>query len=233
MRLLFLFLLLVNGAIYLWYTLQVDAAPQTAKRSQLSPRLMLLTEHDQPPQPIQTQSAKTESLDAVADEAAEPVEERFCFTLGPFMDEKAVGQVEQQLATQNHHYVRRASEHKEQIGYWVFLPPLGDLEQAREKAEELKLLGDKHFYVVKTPEEYANAISLGVFRDKANAERRHKQVKKMGYEPRIEGRFRQNPVYWLDYEQTDTETELVSDSLVGVKNLPRACEAVAAAVPLP
>ena len=81
--------------------------------------------------------------------------------------------------------------------------------------------------MVKTPVEYANSISLGVFRGRENAKRRYSQLKNLGYAVKLEGRYRQNPVTWLDYtEQSDSQI-LETDDLVGAQRLERACEVIA------
>jgi len=231
MRLLFLFLLLVNGFIYLWYSFYqqpVNAAPASIDTS--APRLVLLSEL--PPTVEDTTVAVTEPAETSGEvEDSEP--QKVCYTLGPFMNEKSVSQATQELMLSGRPFEKRASEKKEQIGYWVFFPQFRNRAAALEKAEELRLLGDKHFYVVKESAEYANAISLGVFSGRENALRRFREMKNLGYDVKLEGRYRQNPVYWIDYnEQTDTPS-LDMKVFVGAQSLPRACETIASSEPLP
>ncbi len=59
--------------------------------------------------------------------------------------------------------------------FWVMLPPYPDLNKATEAAATLKSLKVKDFFVVRSGE-YANAVSLGVFSTRANAERRKAQI---------------------------------------------------------
>ncbi len=227
MRLLFLFLVLVNGLIYLWYTLHSQPVQATAQIPfGDAPELVLLSEAGEVA-PVKEDI--TESLPEVVVDNT-PVQR--CYTLGPFMNKESMVGATQTLMLSGRAFEKRVSEKKEQIGYWVYLPPFATIDEAREKAQEFKLLGDKHFYVVKSPSEYVNAISLGVFKGKENAERRHRQIQNMGYEARLEGRFRQNPVFWLDYTEMPDTRELDTSEMVGAQRLPRSCETVASAATL-
>lgn len=59
--------------------------------------------------------------------------------------------------------------------FWVMLPPYPDLNKATEAAATLKSMKIKDFFVVRSGE-YANAVSLGVFSTRENAERRKAQI---------------------------------------------------------
>lgn len=233
MRLLFLFLLLVNSLIYLWYSFyqqQVNAEPATI--SIVAPKLVLLSEL----QPVEHEPAMVSQklLETETETNTENSQtHKLCYTLGPFMNNESVTEATQKLMLSGRPFEKRASKKKEQIGYWVFIPPFTTREAALEKAEELKLLGDKHFYVVKQSAEYANAISLGVFSARDNAKRRYRQLKNLGYDVKLEGRYRQNPVYWVDYTEQQDSQALNMQDFVSAQRLPRACETIASSEPLP
>lgn len=226
MRLLFLFLILINGLIYLWYTFYSEPLQATTQIPfGAAPKLVLLSEAGE----IKTtQEATDQGPPALSADVPDAPVQR-CYTLGPFMNKEIMVEASQTLTLSGRAFEKRVSEKKEQIGYWVYLPPFSSIEKAQEKAQEFKLLGDRHFYVVKSPSEYANAISLGVFRDKENAQRRHRQIRNLGYEARLEGRFRQNPVFWLDYTEIPDIQALDTREMVGAQRLPRSCETVASA----
>ena len=221
MRLLFLFLVLVNGLIYYWFTTNqqsVNAAP--AAPGDNAPKLVLLSESDR--------DFSSENIDAPTDQVAAKSDPRTCFTLGPFMNQESILEASEKLLLSGYPFTKRASEKKEQIGYWVYLPPFATLDAAQKKAQEFKLLGDKHYYVIKPPSDYAYGIALGVFKDRANAEKRHRQIKNLGYNARLEGRFRQNPVYWLDYVESDNGKGFDNSELPGSQIYSRACETTVA-----
>ena len=232
MRLLFLFLLLFNGLVYIWYAFSEQPVnASTLKLDPGLPKLVLLSEL--PP------SALVQDEPELASENEEPVTaevekpERLCYTLGPFMNNDDMVEASKKLILSGRPFEKRASEKREQIGYWVFIPPFNTREAATDVGEELKLLGEKELYIVKTPVEYKNAISLGVFKGKANAKRRYQQIKNMGYDVKLEGRFRQNPIYWLDYSESDNPQDLALADFVGAQRLARSCETVASSKPLP
>ncbi len=228
MRLLFLFLVLINGIVYLWFTANrqsVNAAPTIIPNGN-APRLVLLSESDR--------DFKSENTNTPTNHTAVELGSRACFTLGPFMNQESMLEASEKLILSGHSFEKRVSEKKEQIGYWVYLPPFEALDAAQEKAQEFKLLGDKHYYVVKPPSDYAYGISLGVFKSRENAEKRHRQIKNLGYDALLEGRFRQNPVYWLDYVESDNRESFDNSELPGSQIHPRVCETIIAdGQPLP
>jgi hypothetical protein len=230
MRLLFLFLLLVNALIFSWYNFNqqpLSAAPMSINTS--APRLVLISELP-PEQPSSIVVAEESPLTG---EQEKPVPQKQCFTLGPFMNNEDVASATEKLMLSGRPFEKRASEKKEQIGYWVYLPPFKNRDAAIQVAEEFKLLGDKHFYVVNTPAEYANAVSLGVFQGKSNAQRRYRQLKNLGYDVKLQGRYRQNPVYWLDYTEEADSQQINMQDFVGAQSLARSCEVIASSDPLP
>lgn len=230
MRLLFLFLLLVNALIYLWYSFNqqpLNAAPRNINTT--APRLVLISELP----PDTSASAVVVTEPQIPGEQQPAVPQKRCFTLGPFMNSDDVTSATEKLMLSGRPFEKRVSEKKEQIGYWVYLPPFENREAAVQKAEEFKLLGDKHFYVVKAPAEYANAISLGVFQGKSNAQRRYRQLKNLGYDVKLQGRYRQNPVYWLDYTEQEDIQSLDMQDFVGAQSLARSCEVIASSDSLP
>jgi hypothetical protein len=232
MRLLFLFLVLVNGLVYLWYTFHqqpLNASPVSLQGDY--PQLVLLSELPEESKivPIPDVVVPGETTET----AQKNIPQRSCYTLGPFMNSEDVSRAAEALMQSGRPIEKRASEKKEQIGYWVFIPPYSSREEAMVKAEELKLLGEKHLYVVKQPEEYKNAISLGVFKGKSNADRRFRQLKNLGYGVKLEGRYRQDPIYWIDYTEQQGSQALNIDGFVGAQRLTRPCETVASSGPLP
>lgn len=207
MRLLFLFLLLVNGLIYLWHT--TEDKPAAAAPPDAAPRLVLLTEAGRTPPPAYASAPATDA--------------ESCYTLGPFMNQESLRRGDAALTRAGHRFTRRVSRIKEQIGYWVYLPPFANADAAQQKAGELERLGELHFYIVRPPSEHANAISLGVFEDRANAEKRHRQMQTLGHNATLQPRFRQNPVYWLDYVAPAAAGNFDNSALTGTRVLPRVC----------
>jgi hypothetical protein len=234
MRLLFLFLVLVNGLVYLWYTLhQQPASASSHTLTGNHPKLVLLSELPDKSRVVPMPVTAVSVEEPEPEQSVRSVVKRSCYTLGPFMNDDDLSEAAKALIQSGRPIEKRASDKKEQIGYWVFIPPFPNREAALSKGEELKLLGEKHLYVVKKPEKYRNAISLGVFKGKTNAERRYRQMKNLGFDVKLEGRYRQNPVYWIDYSEQKDSQALPLEKFVGTQRLDRPCETVASSLPLP
>ena len=73
----------------------------------------------------------------------------------------------------------------------------------------------------------SNALSLGVFGLKKNADRRIDRISAFGYEVQSEPRYRNRTIFWLDYdEQENEDLGRLVDSLKtehGISRISRAC----------
>jgi len=92
----------------------------------------------------------------------------------------------------------RESRQNATRGFLVYLPAPNSREQSLAAARSLSAKGVRDYYVV-TAGEQQNSISLGLFKDRNNAERRRAQVAALGFAPAIVERNEEAPVYWLDY----------------------------------
>ena len=66
------------------------------------------------------------------------------------------------------------------VGYWVYIPPLGNKAAVRRKVGELKALGISEYFVVQTAGHWHNAISLGVFKTRESAQNYLNQLRPKG-----------------------------------------------------
>ena len=59
---------------------------------------------------------------------------------------------------------------EDNVGWWVFIPPLPSRQAANQKAVELKSLGVEDFFIVSEDSKWRNAIQFGLFKsqDAAN-----------------------------------------------------------------
>ena len=121
-----------------------------------------------------------------------------CTTLGPFTTAADMRAAMQALSPQ----VARIQYREEQVsrshGYWVYLPAAPNREAALDDARRLAAKGINDYYVV-TAGDTQNTISLGLFNDQANADRRLATVTREGFPARVEQRIDTAPTYWLDY----------------------------------
>lgn len=82
-------------------------------------------------------------------------------------------------------------------GYRVFLPAMADRDAALAAARRLSEAGMRDYYVVTAGSE-ENSVSLGLFRDLGNAEKRREEVRALGLEPRLEPRTDEVVRWWLE-----------------------------------
>jgi len=59
---------------------------------------------------------------------------------------------------------------EQDIGYWVYFPPLGNKAAVNRKIAEIKALGIREYFVVQASGYWHNAISLGVFKTREAAQ---------------------------------------------------------------
>jgi hypothetical protein len=131
-----------------------------------------------------------------------PVAIRRCYTLGPFEEIKAAESLLVRIQNAGFEASRRAITEHQPARYWVYLPSVGSQSGALKIAKELASKGIKDNYVI-TENENKNAISLGLFSKHAGARRRYQKIQALGYQPKMEVRFRDKTIYWLDYDEVD------------------------------
>jgi hypothetical protein len=190
-RLLFLLLVALNfgaGAWLVFGRVPEPALPPAADPG--VPELRLLSETRLAQQPI------TQPVPATA--ATVPGSGDACSTLGPFMTTVDMRAAMQALSP----HVARIQYREEQVrrshGYWVYLPAAADREGALDAARRLAAKGIHDYYVV-TAGDSQNTISLGLFNDQSNAEKRLAQLQALDFAAKVEQRVETEPAYWVDY----------------------------------
>lgn len=241
-RIIFFLLLLANLVLLLWYT---QVAPRAGSADTpavpAEKRLVLLQEHQQrqaaqaAPQQS-TQPLEIPDVQLAQEELQPPAQTQSpnapaptCHTIGPFTDLDRARIVSERIQRLGAKVTRRNKTEQEQYGYRVFLPPYRTREEAAAATQRLAKNGIQDYFII-SDEEHKNGISLGLFRKKTGAIRRMEQVSRFDFKPQMEIRYRDNTIYWLDYEQTG---ELVTDSIwreiteetPNLQKLPRDCGA--------
>lgn len=225
MKVFFSLLLLTNIAFALvqWlfpYDLLVRSSPVL----EAAEKLLLLEEVETP---------SSDGLDLVAQlESPAPVQAvtisaDLCYTLGPFKKQQTAQEVASEFKQNNISITSRLSQEKEYLGMMVYIDGHKNRWQAVQTAKSLKEKGISD-YIIFSEEDKPNALSLGVFGLKKNAERRFKQADKLGFSVKLEPRYRNRTIYWLDYTETENEAlalyieELKSKQ--GISRISRQCE---------
>ena len=190
-RALFLLLLAANlgAASWLAFAPRTQASPPPSSDPGV-PRLMLLSERDH------GEDASAELATAPESRADQRNDE--CHSIGTFPTQADVRAAINALTPLTRRIQFREAHTTQARGYWVYLPALQTREQALAAARSLSAKGVRDYYVV-TAGDQQNTISLGLFRDQGNAERRRADIAALGFAPQSIARTEELPVYWLDY----------------------------------
>lgn len=227
MRIFFLFLLILNALFAAWqfYTPRevstyIEPLPENLDR------LVLLKEVALEPEPVVAEVIEVDGV--ITEEQPEIREpEKKCYTLGPYTDRGLVSQIESQIINDVLDFQVREREEQELHRYWVHLPPYNNRNDARKASRELAKKNVKDYYIIQKGDA-KNSISLGHFREKANADVRVKKVSRLGFNPEIEVIYRKYNIYWLDYSlqgaHEDVDTKIGEYLVDGVTLLDRECE---------
>lgn len=190
-RVLFLLLLALNiGAAGWLYFAPRSRTNEAPAADQGVAKLVLLSETDH--------SGPAETAPPALHDS-DPKKET-CLSIGSFATQADVRAAVKALTPLVARIQFRETRVTEVRGYWVFLPAPGNRERALDIARQLSTKGISDYYVV-TAGEQPNAISLGLFHEPANAEKRLNEIRALGFKPEMNQRSDEVPIYWVDYAQ--------------------------------
>ncbi len=104
-----------------------------------------------------------------------------------------------------------------EIGYWVYMPPRQSRSEVEKKISELKALGIDEFYVVQEPKKWSNAISLGIFKTEAAAQKYLENLREKGVRSALVGE-RASKLVFTVFVLKNLDPEL-ADKLEELKNV--------------
>ena len=199
LRLLFVLLVALNIAVGAWLLLGQDDAHGRSVTDPGVPMLHLLSEQSTPTAVSRPLVAAT--VPAPAAGAPVALETR-CLAIGPFDTPQDLRNARGALTGPGVRMRSRQEQATETRGWWVYLPAPGTRAQALALARRLEAarVGD---YFVRSSGDQSNAISLGLFKDPANARKRRDEVTAAGFAAQIQERTEQVPEYWLDLVVAD------------------------------
>jgi hypothetical protein len=198
LRLLFVLLSALNIAVGAWLLLGQPYARGGNPADPGVPELRLLSELPTPAAPM---SAAVPAAASTAEIPPQPISYS-CLALGPFATPQDLRNARQALATEATRMRSRQEQTSQTSGWWVYLPAASSRAAALEQARQL---GAHHFndYFVVSSGGQPNTISLGVFKDPANARKRRDEVIAAGFPARMSERGESVPEYWLDLVVAD------------------------------
>lgn len=189
MRRVFFALLFANLAYFAWalWVTPPASVPVNEAVAHLPP-LKLLTElpADQRPDP----DAPPKSL--------EPVVTQACMSVGPFPDVTNSAQAAAILKQKGFDPKQRAAEGDTIQGFGVFIGGMKSEAESDKVLVTLEHNGVKDALVMPASAEAGRRVSLGLFTERARAERRAEAVRAMGLKPEITERKIPGTLYWVD-----------------------------------
>lgn len=189
-RALVLLLAAMNLGALAWWMLHADArpAPIATTRPGVAP-LVLLSEAERA-----RQRGSADELDAApVPNSATPR----CLSIGPLATPADLRRAMDTLTPLVGRIQYRQAPGSTMSGYRVYIPALASRDAALDAGRKLAARNIKDYYVV-TSGAQENTISLGLFRDLANAQSRRDAVRAAGFDARLEPRLDDAMQYWID-----------------------------------
>ncbi|WP_455205419.1 SPOR domain-containing protein [Kaarinaea lacus] len=218
MKIVFLFFAALNVAFFFWQSESygLGNSNKPARFQPVignTPTLVLLEEAQRlKDEPKNKAAEKTQTAMLNTKERSKPPAGRklaACFTLGPFEELQSARAVATKLDEIGAHAYERKQKHRVSSGYWVYLPSFDTWQDAKQKVNELEKQGMKDAFIMGRGK-MKNAVSLGLFKNKAASDRRLKQLQRLGIKPRVETQYSQVDKFWLDIDVESGKTQAVT-----------------------
>ena len=207
-------LIVVNAVIFLWgknmTAPRPELKPVAVEAVSSAPSIQLVRER------VEAHPVKTPEMEVVetlvAPEVTPPVvvtTEPECGRIGPF-----VNQIQMEKALLDLDLASKEIEQTEtrlQKGYWVLIPALPSREAATGVVTKLRVSGFNDVWLFNRGP-LKNAISLGLFSHRSNADRHADSVNKQGFSTEVRPKTVEGTQYWITYQGIAGET--------GVERLP-------------
>ncbi len=143
------------------------------------------------------QEAKTTSKAARSADPALGQPHDFCFTAGPFVDERAASEATSWLSNFNARNWTRQDEKITARRYWIFIDPTGPESAARAILEALKSKGVEDYMLFRDSAS-KRIISLGLYSTEGSLEIRRSELRKKGFDPDVRPRHKVVKQHWVD-----------------------------------
>jgi hypothetical protein len=191
MRWLFAALVLANIGLLMWATWYRDGAGEASP-----PRPVFHPEQMVPLSApgVALRARKNERVEAPL-AAAKPRPR--CVSLGPFASLPAADLAAARLTDEKLSAARRSEERRSESSYWVHLAPFASRKAAEQRIKELERLGVRDVLVMQDAGGQ-QAVSLGLFTQADNAQKRLQELAQKGVAAQQEIRFRTETLVWFD-----------------------------------
>jgi SPOR domain len=216
LRLLFVLLIALNIAVGAWLLLGQDGASRQFVTDPGVPKLRLLSELPSPS--ATTARAASVAPPAAASASSAPASPASlassaptstaalsyaCMALGPFATQEDLRIARNALSAQVQRTRARQEQTTQSRGWWVHMPPSPSHAAALAQARALAARNIQDYFVVGSGDDQ-NTVSLGLFKDPANARKRRDQIEGAGFPVQMTERTETVPEYWLDLIPVDS-----------------------------
>jgi hypothetical protein len=217
LRLLVVLLLAMNVGVAIWWGVRTPPPPVEPARTlpEVAP-LRLLAETE----PMPAEAAAAEAVGPLQSPAERAAHQ--CLEIGPFLTQVDLRRAMNALTPIAERIQFRETRASVRRGWRVFIAPSPSREAALATARQLAAAGLRDYFVVTNGAEQ-NTVSLGLYRELANAERRRAEVAALGLEASMEPRDDEIPHYWVDLDieaGRDWRASLGGYSGVGSRSIP-------------
>jgi hypothetical protein len=202
MRWLFAALVLANIGLLMWASWYRDGAGEA-----MLPRAALYPEQMVPLSTpgVTLRARKNERIEPPL-AAARPRPR--CVSIGPFASPELADKAVLRLTDEQQTATPRSEQRSLEGGYWVHLAPFANRKAAERRLKELERLGVREVLIM--PDADGNpAISLGLFTQADNAQKRLQELAQKGVPAKQEIRTRTENLIWLDLRLPEPADEVL------------------------
>jgi hypothetical protein len=137
-----------------------------------------------------------------------------CVSVGPFQDLVAAARAAATLKERGLETRQRAEQGAPLASYWVYV---GGLRSDQEQTRVMRRLQKGRISdasAMPPAEGGERRISVGLFSDRAGAERRSRAVEKLGLETTIEEQSQAGAAYWIDFDLAARDSAVAAEGLL-------------------
>ncbi|MFK8010663.1 MAG: SPOR domain-containing protein [Marinicellaceae bacterium] len=189
-RLIFIVALLSNIGLYIYSKQNLPKQEQFKASDPGIKKLVLLNELDAENTFWEETSNQEETTDEVFNQE--------CYSVGVFNSRSEIRPVLDILKSDVIKIRTRKVISTQEAGYWVYIPAMKSREEALAVGRQLSQIDIMDYYVV-TGGENENTISLGLYRDRQNADDRLAELLSKGFRAEKQVKVEQWPEFWLDF----------------------------------
>lgn len=131
-----------------------------------------------------------------------------CFIVGPYTQNLDATSAVMQLKERGLQAKMRSQQEQVAKGYWVYIPPLPNRDEAKNMMREMERNNIESFIVTKGNK--TNAVSVGIYGELVAAEARRDELRAKGFGVELEERASSSTEFWVQVP-VNSEKEMLSE----------------------